>query len=218
MVVTAGGTREAIDPVRYIGNRSSGKMGHALAGAAARRGAHVVLITTASLPVPDEAGIEVVRVESADEMHDAATEHASGADAVIMAAAVADFRPKAAAPQKIKKGDGVPELLLEPTPDILAALGRTRRAGQVVVGFAAETERVREHAAAKLAAKRVDLMVANDVSEPGAGFEVDTNRAVLLDADGGVEETPLLTKAALADVVIDRIVAILDRRTERSST
>jgi phosphopantothenoylcysteine decarboxylase / phosphopantothenate---cysteine ligase len=215
VLVTAGGTREAIDPVRYIGNRSSGKMGHALADAAARRGARVVLITTASQPVG--VGVEVVRVESAEELHDAVMARTGDADALIMAAAVADFRPKAVAPQKLKKGDGVPEVLLEPTVDILAALGRTKRAGQVVVGFAAETERVREHAAAKLAAKRVDLMVANDVSAADAGFEVDTNRAVLLDADGGVAETPLLTKIALADVVLDRVAEIIDRRHGRES-
>ena len=210
MLVTAGGTREAIDPVRYIGNRSSGKMGHALAEVAARRGARVVLITTA--PHPVVAGVEVVRVESAEEMHDAVVARAGHADAVIMAAAVADFRPKAVAPQKLKKGDGVPEVLLEPTVDILATLGRTKRANQIVVGFAAETERVREHAAAKLAAKRVDLMVANDVSAADAGFEVDTNRAVLLDADGRVAETPLLTKVALAGVVLDRVAALIDQR------
>ena len=127
-------------------------------------------------------------------------------DAVVMAAAVADFRPKAPAAEKLKKRDGVPELLLEPTTDILAELGR-RKDGQYVVGFAAETERVREHAADKLNAKRVDLMVANDVSAPDSGFEVDTNRAVLLDAAGAVDELPLLSKAALADVILDRVRA-----------
>jgi phosphopantothenoylcysteine decarboxylase/phosphopantothenate--cysteine ligase len=216
IIVTAGGTREAIDPVRYIGNRSSGKMGHALANVAARRGARVVLVTTANQPV--DAGIEIVRVESADEMHEAVRTRVDAADAVIMAAAVADFRPKAAASQKIKKGNGVPEVLLERTVDILGTLGAAKRAGQVIVGFAAETERVREHAAAKLAAKHVDLMVANDVSAPDAGFEVDTNRALLLDALGGVEETPLLTKAALAGVVLDRIAEMLDPRESGIST
>ncbi len=207
VVVTAGGTREALDPVRFIGNRSSGKMGHALANVAARLGAHVVLVTTAALPAAE--GVEVVRVESAQEMHDAVMARCPHADAVIMAAAVADFRPKAPADQKIKKANGVPDIVLEPTTDILAALGRAKQPGQVVVGFAAETERLAEHAAAKLAAKRVDLMVANDVSAPDAGFEVDTNRALLLDADGGVEETALLTKEKLAGVVLDRIVALL---------
>jgi phosphopantothenoylcysteine decarboxylase/phosphopantothenate--cysteine ligase len=210
VLVTAGGTREAIDPVRFIGNRSSGKMGHALAAAAARRGARVVLVTSAAQPVT--ADVEVVRVESAEQMHDAVMARAPEADAIVMAAAVADFRPKAAAVQKLKKGDGVPEIVLEPTVDILAALGRTKRAGQVVVGFAAETERIRENAAAKLAAKRVDLMVANDVSAPDAGFEVDTNRAVLLDAEGGSEETPLLSKDALAGLILDRVMERLGRR------
>jgi phosphopantothenoylcysteine decarboxylase / phosphopantothenate---cysteine ligase len=207
VLVTAGGTREALDPVRYVGNRSSGKMGHALANVAARLGAQVVLVTTARLATAD--GVEVVRVESAQDMHDAVMAAAPRADAVIMAAAVADFRPKAPSAQKIKKVDGVPEIVLEPTPDILAALGRTKRPGQVVVGFAAETERLAEHAAGKLAAKRVDLMVANDVSAPDSGFEVDTNRALLLDSGGGAEETPLLTKEQLAAVVLERVVALL---------
>jgi phosphopantothenoylcysteine decarboxylase/phosphopantothenate--cysteine ligase len=208
VVVTAGGTREAIDPVRFVGNRSSGKMGHAVATAAAQRGARVVLVTTGAPPTT--AGIEVVRVESAEQMHDAVMAHAGNADVVVMAAAVADFRPKAVASQKIKKGDGVPEIVLEPTVDILAALGREKRADQIVVGFAAETERVRENAAAKLAAKRVDLMVANDVAAPDSGFEVDTNRALLLGADGTVDETPLLTKAALAGVILDRVQVLLN--------
>jgi phosphopantothenoylcysteine decarboxylase/phosphopantothenate--cysteine ligase len=202
ILVTAGGTREAIDPVRFIGNRSSGKMGYAVARAAASRGATVTLVTTQDRGAPES--IEIVRVESAHDMADAVLRRFADVDAVVMAAAVADFRPKAAASEKLKKREGVPELLLEPTTDILAELG-ARRQGQVVVGFAAETERVREHAAEKLAAKRVDLMVANDVSAPDSGFEVDTNRAVLLDAAGGVDELPLLTKPALADVILDRV-------------
>ncbi|MFM8236942.1 MAG: bifunctional phosphopantothenoylcysteine decarboxylase/phosphopantothenate--cysteine ligase CoaBC [Actinomycetota bacterium] len=206
VLVTAGGTRDAIDPVRFVGNRSSGKMGHAVAAAAARRGASVTLVTTADRAVPD--GIEVVRVESAAEMHEAVMARRA-ADVVVMAAAVADFRPRLVAAEKLKKADGVPEIVLEPTVDILAALGAAREPGQVVVGFAAETGNLRERAAGKLAAKRVDLVVANDVSAADAGFEVDTNRAVLLDAAGGVEEIPLLTKAALADVVLDRVVALL---------
>src|SRR3954451_7357253 len=207
VVVTAGGTREALDPVRFIGNRSSGKMGHALANAAARLGAGVVLVTTAHQPV--SPGVVVVRVETAEEMHDAVVARASDADVVIMAAAVADFRPKQQSDQKLKKANGVPEIVLEPTTDILAELGRRKRPGQVVVGFAAETERVREHAAAKLAAKRVDLIVANDVSTADAGFEVDTNRALLLGADGHTSETALVTKDQLAGLVLDRVIALL---------
>jgi phosphopantothenoylcysteine decarboxylase/phosphopantothenate--cysteine ligase len=207
VLVTAGGTREPIDPVRYVGNRSSGKMGYAIAHAARRRGAEVVLVTTADRAV--DAGIEVVRVETADQMRDAVLDHADAADVVVMAAAVADFRPKAVATDKLKKGDGVPELVLEPTTDILAELGARKRAGQVVVGFAAETTEVQANAAAKLAAKRVDLMVANDVSADDAGFEVDTNRVVVLDAAGGSEALPLMTKDALADWLVERIARAL---------
>jgi len=215
VLVTAGGTREPIDPVRYVGNRSSGKMGHAVAAAARRRGAHVVLVTTAARPVA--AGIDVVRVETADQMRDAVLGRAAGCDAVVMAAAVADFRPKAVASEKLKKGDGVPEIVLEPTVDILAELGARKPPGQVVVGFAAETERVREHAAAKLAAKKVDLIVANDVSAADAGFEVDTNRALVLDAAGGVEELPLMSKEALADRLVERIARALGAIPEASA-
>jgi phosphopantothenoylcysteine decarboxylase/phosphopantothenate--cysteine ligase len=215
VLVTAGGTREAIDPVRYVGNRSSGKMGHAIANEAARRGARVVLVTTSSVPsAPD---VEVVRVESAEQMHDAVLARFGSSDVVVMAAAVADFRPKAVASHKLKKHDGVPEVVLEPTVDILAALGNAKRGDQVVVGFAAETEQLRERAAAKLAAKRVDLMVANDVSAPDAGFEVDTNRAVLLDASGNADETPLLTKVALAGTVLDRVEELLASRGTKGS-
>jgi phosphopantothenoylcysteine decarboxylase / phosphopantothenate---cysteine ligase len=157
-----------------------------------------------------------VRVESAEEMHDAVVARAPTADAVIMAAAVADFRPKAVAPEKLKKRDGVPEIVLEPTVDILAALGRAKHDRQVIVGFAAETEHVRENAAAKLTAKNVDMMVANDVSAADAGFEVDTNQAVLLRADGAVEETPLVSKEALAGMVLDRVAEMLDPLGSRS--
>lgn len=209
ILVTAGGTREAIDPVRFVGNRSSGKMGYAVAAAAARRGATVTLVTTVGRDVP--AGVEVVAVESAEEMADAVLGRFPRTDAVVMAAAVADFRPKAVAGEKIKKGDGVPEIVLEPTPDILRALGERKGPGQFLVGFAAETERVREHAAAKAQAKRVDLMVANDVSAADSGFEVDTNRATLLDSAGRVEELPLMTKDALAGQILDRIAAALAR-------
>jgi phosphopantothenoylcysteine decarboxylase / phosphopantothenate---cysteine ligase len=150
-----------------------------------------------------------VRVETAEEMADAVLSRFSESDVVVMAAAVADFRPKAVADEKLKKRDGVPEVVLEPTPDILALLGEHKQPGQVVVGFAAETEHVREHGAEKLAAKRVDLMVANDVSAPNAGFEVDTNQAILLYSSGSWEETPLLDKRELAGLILDRVVAVL---------
>jgi phosphopantothenoylcysteine decarboxylase/phosphopantothenate--cysteine ligase len=208
VIVTAGGTREPIDPVRFVGNRSSGKMGYALAEAAARRGAAVTLVTTTGRGI-GVAGIEVERVETAEEMARAVLACFPDADAVIMAAAVADFRPKAISDEKLKKRDGVPEIVLEPTPDVLALLGERKQPGQFLVGFAAETERVEEHAAEKMTAKRVDLMVANDVSAPDAGFEVDTNRAILLYSSGSREETPLLEKQELADLVLDRVAAVL---------
>lgn len=202
LLVSAGGTRERIDPVRFIGNRSSGRMGHAIAEVALRRGAEVTLVTTSSLPTLP--GTKVVRVETAEEMHDAVLDLLSTCDALVMAAAVADFRPKAAAQHKIKKTDGPPEIVLESTPDILAAVKSTK-SGQFVVGFAAETERVKEHAAAKLEAKGVDLMVANDVSAPDSGFDVDTNRATLLWPDGGTEEIDLMPKHELAALILDRV-------------
>jgi phosphopantothenoylcysteine decarboxylase / phosphopantothenate---cysteine ligase len=207
VVVTAGGTREPIDPVRFVGNRSSGKQGHALAAEAAARGAKVTLVTTVGLPVPP--GADVVRVETAAEMEAAVGEAAGSADVVVMAAAVADFRPAHVADRKIKKQGGVPEIVLEPTVDILARLGSRKRPGQTLVGFAAETDQVRQNAAAKLAAKGADLIVANDVLAPGAGFEHDTNQVVILDADGTEREVPLADKRAIARAVF---TAVTDRR------
>jgi phosphopantothenoylcysteine decarboxylase/phosphopantothenate--cysteine ligase len=203
VVVTAGGTREPIDPVRFIGNRSSGKQGHAVATEAAARGAKVTLVTTTTLPV--SAGIDVVRVETALEMEHAVLSRADDADIIVMAAAVADFRPSAVADSKIKKAGGVPEVVLEPTADILAALGASRRAGQTIVGFAAETDDLRANAADKLARKGIDLIVANDVSAPGAGFEHDTNAVVILRADGGAREIPLTDKRAVARAILDEV-------------
>ncbi|MGH8993103.1 MAG: bifunctional phosphopantothenoylcysteine decarboxylase/phosphopantothenate--cysteine ligase CoaBC [Acidimicrobiia bacterium] len=203
VLVTAGGTREPIDPVRFIGNRSSGKMGYALAAVAARRGATVCLVTTVRRPLP--AGpVEEVRVSTAAEMADAVTARFGDVDVVVMAAAVADFRPKVAAPSKLKKAEGAPEIILEPTPDILAALGSAKQ-GQFLVGFAAETEQLVSHATAKMAAKRVDLMVANDVSAADSGFEVDTNRAVLITPAGEQTELPHMTKIELAEAIWDRV-------------
>jgi phosphopantothenoylcysteine decarboxylase / phosphopantothenate---cysteine ligase len=206
MVVTAGGTREPLDPVRFIGNRSSGKQGHAVAEEAAARGAAVTLVTTSDLPAA--VGVEVVGVETAAEMADAVLARAVDADVVVMAAAVADFRPVAAAAHKIKKADGVPEVRLEATVDILAELGRTRRPGQVIVGFAAETGDLRANATDKLSRKAIDLIVANDVSAPGAGFEHDTNEVVILAADGTAVEVPLTDKRAVARAVLDAILKL----------
>jgi phosphopantothenoylcysteine decarboxylase/phosphopantothenate--cysteine ligase len=207
VLVTAGGTREPIDPVRFIGNRSSGKMGYAVAAVAARRGAEVTLVTTVDRPAPPGvAPARIVRVDTAAEMADAVRARFDGLDVVVMAAAVADFRPKVAAPQKLKKAEGVPELVLEPTVDILAALSASKT-GQFLVGFAAETGGLLEQAAAKMAAKRVDLMVANDVSTRDSGFEVDTNRAVLIAPGGTAEELPRMTKTELAETIWDRVAA-----------
>jgi len=210
LVVSAGGTREPIDPVRFISNRSSGKQGHALAEAAVVRGADVVLVTCASLPV--RPGIAVVRVETAAQMEAAMLEHEATADVVIMAAAVADFRPKATADAKLSKADGIPELVLEPTPDILSELARRRRPGQVLVGFAAETHQVSERAAAKLRAKGVDLMVANDVSAEHVGFDHDTNAVTILGCDGSRTEVALASKLEVAHAVLDTVVDRLGGR------
>jgi phosphopantothenoylcysteine decarboxylase/phosphopantothenate--cysteine ligase len=206
VLVTAGGTREPIDPVRFIGNRSSGKQGHAIADEAAARGAQVTLVTSASRPAAP--GVEVVPVETAAEMEAAVAAHSDAADVIVMAAAVADFRPKAVADDKLKKGDGVPELVLEPTPDILAGLGERKRPGQTLVGFAAETTDVVVNAADKVRRKRLDLMVANDVSAPGAGFEHDTNAVVLLRADGSRNDVPLADKRAVARAVLDAVLEL----------
>jgi phosphopantothenoylcysteine decarboxylase/phosphopantothenate--cysteine ligase len=203
VLVTAGGTREPIDPVRYLSNRSSGKQGHALADEAAARGADVTLVTTVDRAVAP--GIDVVRVETAAEMEDAVLSRSDAADVILMAAAVADFRPKATADEKLKKADGPPEIVLEPTTDILAELGKRRRPGQTIVGFAAETQRLRDHAADKLARKGIDLIVANDVSAPDAGFAHDTNRAVILDAEGRSLDVPLSDKRDVARTVLDAV-------------
>ena len=212
VLVTAGGTREPIDPVRFIGNRSSGKQGHAVATEAASRGASVTLITTASRDAGP--GVDVVRVETAGEMERAVLARAGDADVIVMAAAVADFRPKVAADDKLKKGEGVPEVVLEPTPDILAGLGARKRPGQMLVGFAAETSAVLANAADKLRRKNLDLIVANDVSAPNVGFEHDTNEVMLIRADGSREDVPLADKRMVARAVLD---AVLDLRRKSSS-
>ncbi|MDQ2826882.1 MAG: bifunctional phosphopantothenoylcysteine decarboxylase/phosphopantothenate--cysteine ligase CoaBC, partial [Actinomycetota bacterium] len=207
VLVTSGGTREPIDPVRFIGNRSSGKQGEALVAEAMARGAAVVLVTASDRAGP--MGALTLRVDTAAEMEAAVFAHAARADVVLMAAAVADFRPKLAAGGKLEKADGVPELVLEPTVDILAELGRRKPAGQVLVGFAAETGDVRARAAEKLRRKNLDLLVANDVTVPGAGFGHDTNQATLLGAAHGWVDVALTGKRALASVVVDAVVDLL---------
>ena len=211
MVVSAGGTREPIDPVRFISNRSSGKQGLALAEAAARRGAAVTLVSTVEASVP--SGGTVVLVETAEQLRDAVVEASERADIVIMAAAVADFRPKLAADRKMKRRDGLPEILLEPTPDILAELVSRRSAGQVLVGFAAETDDAVANGLRKLTDKGCDLIVVNDVSKPGVGFGYDTNAVTILDRDGGRREIGLAAKSSVADAVLD---AALARRSIRN--
>jgi phosphopantothenoylcysteine decarboxylase / phosphopantothenate---cysteine ligase len=211
-VVTAGGTREPIDPVRFIGNRSSGKQGYAIAAALARRGASVTLVSTVSLPVPP--GVAVVPVETAAEMEAAVAQLFDRADAVVMAAAVADFRPKSAAGAKIKKSEGPPDVVLEPTPDILAGLGRRRRPGQIIVGFAAETvtptgHDLRSYALGKLESKGADLIVANDVAAPGVGFAHDTNAVLIVGRDGLEIPVPLATKHEVADAVVDALSTLI---------
>jgi phosphopantothenoylcysteine decarboxylase/phosphopantothenate--cysteine ligase len=206
VVVTAGGTREPIDAVRVIANRSSGKQGYAIAGAAASRGATVTLISTVDLVPP--ADVTLVRVETAAEMQAAVEAAASSADVIIMAAAVADFRPKASASNKIKKDHGVPEIVLEPTPDILAGLGKAKLPGQVLVGFAAETDDLIANADAKMRRKNLDLIVANDVSAHGVGFQHDTNAVCLLRPDAPMITIGLTDKHSIARSVLDCVVEI----------
>lgn len=209
IVVTAGGTREPIDPVRYVGNRSSGKMGHAIAAEASRRGAEVVLVTTSSLAAAP--GVKRIDVDTAAEMAEATFGAYDGTDAVVMAAAVADFRPADPASSKIKKGAGPPEIRLEPTVDILAELGRTK-GDQVLVGFAAETDDVASYGAGKVAAKNLDFLVANLVGVDDSGFGTDTNRAYICSQGDVVEDLGLLGKDELACRICDRIAALLDAR------
>lgn len=203
VLVTAGGTREPIGPVRYIGNRSSGKQGHALASEAALRGAKVVCITTETETAPDELGVEVIGVATAQEMHDSVMENASKVDWIFMSAAVADFRPKKVASQKIKKEEGIPEILLEPTVDILKALDKAKKRNQLIIGFAAETKNLVENASKKLESKNLDFIVANDVSAPGVGFGYDTNSVSIIDRNGASTEISLCDKREIARNIVD---------------
>jgi phosphopantothenoylcysteine decarboxylase/phosphopantothenate--cysteine ligase len=207
IVVTAGPTHEPIDAVRFLGNRSSGKMGWAIAEEARRRGAAVTLISGPT-HLPDPVGVEVVRVETAEEMRDAVLSRFDEADAVVKAAAVADFRSKEHVQGKIKKESGTPDLHLEPTPDILRELGE-RKGEQVLVGFAAETDDLEAAGRQKLREKHLDLIVVNRVGEPGTGFDSDTNRALMLSASG--EDVPIRewTKRKLAAAICDRLAALL---------
>ena len=203
IVVTAGGTREPIDPVRYIGNRSSGKMGYALASAARDRGAQVSLITAATLPEP--SGVEVIPVETALEMKQAVEKAVKGADALIMAAAVANYQPESFAKAKIKKDSPSLTLELTRTPDILAKV----KGNFIKVGFAAETEDLLANAKQKLQKKQLDLIVANDITDKDSGFGVDTNKVIIISRDGKMESLPLMTKREVADRVLDKVVEFL---------
>ncbi|MCU1346794.1 MAG: coaBC [Acidimicrobiia bacterium] len=207
VLVTAGGTREPIDAVRVISNRSSGKQGYALAAEAHARGAAVTLVTTMSRPVSGE--LEVVAVETAAEMAEAVFSRIDDFDVLVMAAAVADFRPVQAHPGKLKKSAGAPRIELEPTVDILAEVGARRRPNQVLVGFAAETSQMADNARMKLAAKQIDLIVANDVSAPEVGFEHDTNAVTIYGSDGSHRAVPLADKRSIARAVLDAVVTMI---------
>jgi len=211
LVITAGGTQEPLDPVRVLANRSSGKQGYALAQAALDSGAQVCLITTpTALSAP--VGARLVHILTAEEMKDAVLAEIVGTDALIMAAAVADFRPKHAAAQKMKKGDGIPQIELELAPDILKAVAGAAPAKRprVVVGFAAESRELIENAAEKLKAKKLDMIAANDISVEGAGFAGETNRVTLLFPGGRREDLPLMSKVEVAEIIVEHVATLLE--------
>lgn len=210
VLVTAGPTREELDPIRYISNHSSGRMGYALAQAAHQRGARVILVS-GPVALPTSSGVELVAVESASQMQQAVMAHVADSTVVIKAAAVADYRPAARNDQKIKKQGDRLMIELERNPDILAELGRLEKR-PLLVGFAAETTELQAHAAAKLAAKNLDMIVANDVTQEGAGFNVGTNICQLLFRDGRIEPLALMAKEELADLILDRVLDLLHRQ------
>lgn len=209
LLITAGPSREPLDPVRYLSNRSSGKMGYALARAGLRRGAEVVLVSGPTALDPPQ-GARTIAVTTALEMRRAVMEEFPNCTAVLMAAAVADFRPAQSFTKKIKKGNAPVELRLEPNPDILKELGSNKN-GKLLVGFAAETEELTSHAAQKLLDKRLDIVVANNVSEEGSGFDLDTNIATILDCQGAVRSLPLMSKEELADQIYDHLLRLKSR-------
>jgi len=210
IVVTAGGTQEPLDPVRMLTNKSSGRQGYALAQAALDAGGSVVLVTAPTSLTPP-VGARLVAVRTAEEMKDAVLVESAGAGALVMVAAAADFRPKKAAENKLKKRDGIPQFELEAAPDILETVsGMRSRKPRVVIGFAAESRDLVENAESKLKAKKLDMIVANDISAPDAGFGVDTNRVTLLFADGRKITLPLMRKAEVAEVVIEHLAVLLE--------
>ena len=209
VLITAGATRERLDPVRFLTNDSSGKMGFALAESARDRGAETTVVC-GSVTAPIPAGVRVLRIESAAELLDVMIKEAPQHDIIIQAAAVADYRPENIQAEKIKKnGSGEMTLKLVENPDVAKAVGEIKKAGQILVGFAAETNCVTEHAREKLRKKNLDMIVANDVTREGAGFNTDTNIATLMTADM-VKELPLMTKRELADMILDQINVIRD--------
>jgi phosphopantothenoylcysteine decarboxylase/phosphopantothenate--cysteine ligase len=212
IVVTAGGTQEPLDPVRVLANRSTGKQGYAIAQAALDAGASVVLVSAPTSLTPP-LGAKFIPVSTAEEMHTVVLAESAGADGLVMAAAVADFRPKIVAGNKLKKRDGIPQLELELTPDVLLSvskLGANRP--RVVIGFAAESRDLLDNAARKLKSKKMDLLVANDIAAPGAGFAVDTNRVSLLSPDSGVETLPLMSKSEVAGIIIAHLEKLLESK------
>jgi len=210
VIVTAGPTREALDPVRFISNRSSGKMGYAIAEAASKRGAEVMLISGPTNLNPRE-GMNLIKVESAMQMRDEVMAHAPQAQIIVMAAAVSDYRPKEISQQKMKRGQTSLTIELEENPDILAELGKNKNANQIIVGFSMETENLIENSRKKLEKKKADLIVANDVSKEGAGFGTDTNIVTFIDSSGQIEELPLMSKYDVANAILDKATAKLSR-------
>ena len=206
ILITAGPTQEPIDPVRFISNPSSGKMGHAIARVARRRGADVVMISGPTA-LPDPQGVKVIRVSTAEEMFKAVMDHVEQTTIIVKAAAVSDWRPAGLFGHKVKKDQLAQPLRLEQTPDILKALGENKT-GQILVGFAAETENLRENACSKLTAKNLDLIVANLIGQADSGFGSDTNQATLFYRDGRAEDLPVMDKEDLADIILDRVLEI----------
>lgn len=203
VLITAGPTRESIDPVRFLSNFSSGRMGYAIARVAMRRGAEVILVSGPT-SLPDPRGVQILRVESAQEMREAVMAHLDRATVLVKAAAVADYRPKKPVNQKIKKLSDEFLLHLERTPDILSEIGK-KKGKQILVGFAAETEDLESHALEKLKEKNLDFIVANDLTQPGAGFEAETNQVKIIDRAGKIEDLPLMSKEAVAERLLDII-------------
>jgi phosphopantothenoylcysteine decarboxylase/phosphopantothenate--cysteine ligase len=212
IVVTAGGTQEPIDPVRILTNKSTGKQGYAIAQAALDAGGEVVLVTTPT-SLPNPVGVKVIRADTAKEMLEAVLGECSGADGLVMAAAVSDFRPKIVAKNKLKKRDGIPQIELEETDDVLLSVaGLGSRKPRIVIGFAAESRDLLANATRKLKSKKLDLLVANDISSADAGFGVDMNRVTLLFSDGRKESLPLMSKPEVAEIIIENLSVLLESR------